>query len=385
MQVFRDSKSRLGIHNGARSLLLGSLALGIALAGASAKAEDDPGYLKGIKHFTTLTSTVPDNGDQNPYAIVVAPVSAGKITAGDVLVTNFNDKNNLQGLGTTIVAFTPSTKKLTLFASIPRHLEQCPGGIGLTTAMTMLKSGWVIVGSLPSQDGTTSTKGQGCLVVLDSQGNLASVITSANINGPWGNMAVIDNGTSAVLFLSNTGFGVEAPGQDVVNEANVVRLELTIPAGKPPTVAKETVIASGFGEQADKDVFIIGPTGLALGRDDALYVSDAIGNRIARIPDAVKRTTSAGTGEDVTKDGLLRRPLAMVMAPNGNLLVTNGLNGQCVEINPATGKQLHALWIDANRAQSPPGSGDLFGIAMTPTGDGFYYVKDEMNTLVLAR
>jgi hypothetical protein len=56
-----------------------------------------------------------------------------------------------------------------------------------------------------------------------------------------------------------------------------------------------------------------------------------------------------------------------------------------VEVDPATGKQLHALWIDANRAQSPPGSGDLFGIAMTPSGDGFYYVKDEVNTLVLAR
>jgi DNA-binding beta-propeller fold protein YncE len=87
----------------------------------------------------------------------------------------------------------------------------------------------------------------------------------------------------------------------------------------------------------------------------------------------------------VTKDGLLRRPLAMTIAPNGNLLVCNAQNGQVVEIDPATGKQLHALWVDANRAQSPPGSGDLFGIAMTPAGNGFYYVKDEMNTLVLAR
>jgi len=57
---------------------------------------------------------------------------------------------------------------LTTFASIPRHLPQCPGGIGLTTAMAMLKSGWVIVGSLLREDGTTATKGPGCLVVLDS-------------------------------------------------------------------------------------------------------------------------------------------------------------------------------------------------------------------------
>ena len=86
----------------------------------------------------------------------------------------------------------------------------------------------------------------------------------------------------------------------------------------------------------------------------------------------------------MTKDGLLKRPLAMTTAPNGHLLVTNGLNGQVVEIDPVTGTQLYARWIDANKAQSPPGSGDLFGIAMTPAGDGFYYVEDEVNMLVLA-
>jgi hypothetical protein len=362
------------------------LAAILVVAGAPAVAgAASDGYLNSIHHFTTLTTTVPDSGDQNPYAIVVAPVSAGTIKKDDVLITNFNDHNNLQGLGSTIMRFTPATKTLATFASIPRHLPQCPGGIGLTTAMTMLKSGWVIVGSLPSQDGTTGTKGPGCLVVLDSKGDIASTIVGPNINGPWGNMAVIDNGTTATLFVSNTGFGVGAPGQDVVNKANVVRLNLSIPPGKPPTVVDQTIIGDGFGQQADKDVFIIGPTGLALRANGTLYVSDAIHNRIAAIPDAATRKDSAGAGQTVTTDGMMRRPLAMAIAPNGNLLVTNGLNGQVVEIDPVSGKQLHALWVDANRAQSPPGSGDLFGIAMTPAGDGFYYVKDEMNSLVLAR
>ena len=119
-------------------------------------------------------------------------------------------------------------------------------------------------------------------------------------------------------------------------------------------------------------------------RGASLYVSDAIDNRIAAIPDAVTRGDSAGTGKDVTKDGLLKRPLALAVAPNGHLLATNGLNGQVVEIDPATGKQLYAQWIDADQAQSPPGNGDLFGIAMTAAGDGFYYVEDDMNTVVLA-
>jgi len=356
-----------------------------SLAAAPAQA-GEVGFLENLHRHTTLTSTVPANGDENPYAIFVAPVSAGKLQQGDVLVDNFNDKNNLQGLGTTIVDYRPSTRSLTLFASIPRHLPQCPGGVGLTTAMTMLKTGWVIVGSLPSNDGTTATKGQGCLIVLDAQGNIAGTLTGPNINGPWGNMAVIDNGATATLFVSNTGFGVGAPEDEapVVNKATVLRLDLSVPAGKPPVVTSQTVIASGFGEQADKGVFVIGPTGLALGQHGELYVSDAIGNRIAAISDAATRTDSAGTGRDVTKDGLLQRPLAMVTAPNGHLLVTNGLNGQVVEIDPATGQQLYAQWVDANKAQSPPGSGDLFGIAVTPTGNGFYYVEDEVNTLVLA-
>ena len=332
-----------------------------------------------------LTSTITPSGDQNPYAVVVAPVSAGKIQKDDVLVTNFNNRANLQGLGTTIVDWNPGTKKLSVFASIPRHLPQCPGGIGLTTALTMLKSGWVIVGSLPSQDGTTATKGDGCLLVLDPQGNVAAALTSPRINGPWGNLAVVDHGGTATLFVSNTGFGVEAPGQDPVEKATVLRLDLVIPESGPPRVQKETVVANGFAEQADKDVFVIGPTGLGLGRNGTLYVSDALGNRIVAIPDALTRTTSAGQGREVTKDGFLKRPLAMAVAPNGHLLVINGLNGQVVEIDAEAGRQIYARWIDPNRAQQPPGSGDLFGIAMTPEGDGFYYVEDEVAALVLAR
>ncbi len=377
-------------HKRLRSNGFFGLRLVLACAAAivcAAHAAAQKGFLETIHRHTTLASTVPTNGDQNPYAIAVAPVSAGAIKQGDVLVDNFNDRNNLQGLGTTIVDINPSTMTMRVFAMIPRHLPQCTGGIGLTTAMTMLKSGWVIVGSLPSRDGTTTTKGQGCLLVLDAKGKLAKVFADPNINGPWGNMAVVDTGARATLFISNTGFDVGAPNAagPVVNKATVLRLELSIPAGKPPAITSETVIASGFGEQPDKDVFVIGPTGLALGNDGTLYVSDALKNRIAAIADATTRASSAGTGRDVTKDGLLKRPLAMTMASNGHLLVTNGLNGQVVEIDPKSGTQIYARWIDPNKAQTPPGSGDLFGIAMTPAGNGFYYVEDEVNTLVLAR
>ena len=368
------------------ALCVGALAALLAPCLAATSAQP-PAFLDSIHRQTTLTSTVPENGDQNPYAIVVAPASAGVIEKDDVLVTNFNNDGNLQGLGTTIVAYNPTTKKLKTFASLPRNLAGCPGGVGLTTAMTMLKSGWVIVGSAPSADGTTATKGPGCLIVLSADGKVASIIANDAINMPWGNMATVDEGDSATIFVSNTGFGVGSPDGDprVVNQQTVVRLKLSIKSGEAPQVVSQTVVASGFGAQPNKDVFVIGPTGLALAPDGMLYVSDATGNRITAIWDALTRDHTAGLGRTVTKDGLLQRPLAMAWAPNGHLLVVNAQNGQVVEVNPANGEQLKARWIDPNKAQKPPGSGDLFGIALTPAGDGFYFVEDENNTLVLAK
>jgi len=373
---------------GSRATLLSALvASSILLLQPAPHAAQPTSFLDTIHRHTTLISTVPDNGDQNPYAIVVAPVSAGSIQKDDVLVTNFNNAGNLQGLGTTIVDYNPTTKKLSTFAALPRDLAGCPGGVGLTTAMTMLKSGWVIVGSAPSADGTTATKGAGCLIVLDPNGKVAGTIAGDNINIPWGNMATIDEGQTATLFVSNAGFGVGPPDGDprVVDEETVLRIKLSIADGKPPTVVDQTVIGSGFGAQPNKDVFVIGPTGLALGPNDTLYVSDATGNRINAIWDATTRDHSAGVGRTITKDGLLQTPLAMATAPNGHLLVVNAKNGQVVEVDPVSGDQIKARWIDPNKAQKPPGSGDLFGIAMTPSGDGFYFVEDEANTLVLAR
>lgn len=358
---------------------------------ATTFAAEPRGLLESCRRHVTRTSTVPDNGDTNPYAVIVAPVSAGKIQQGDILIDNFNNLSNLQGTGTTIVDYNPSTKKLTLFAKLPQHLPQC--GVGLTTAMTMLKSGWIIVGSLPSTDGTTRTKSNGGLIVLNSNGDVNTVWTGPNINGPWGNIAAIDNGATATLFISMAGFDV--PGPEVrepggthsisIRKAIVLRLQLSIPAGQPPVITNQTIIANGFGQRADKGSFLIGPTGLALAPDHTtLYVSDAVDNQIVAIPDATNRIDSAGTGRTVTKGGLLARPLALILTGAGHLLTTNAQNGQVIEIDPSTGKQIYAQWIDADQAQSPPGNGDLFGLALTPDGKGFYYVEDDMNTLVEA-
>jgi hypothetical protein len=369
------------------------LATALVTLALPARADEPRGFLETVKKHVTLTSTVPDNGDQNPYAVVVAPVSAGKVQKDDVLVDNFNNIMNLQGLGTTIVDYNPTTKQTTLFAKLPRHLPQCPGGVGLTTAMTMLKSGWVIVGSTPSNDGTTRTRGDGCLLVLDPEGQLVDTWTGPDTNGPWGNMAVIDNGTTATLFVSMAGFDVPGPqvrdpqtGYPItLHKATILRIDLNIPPGKPPAIRTKTVVGSGFAHRSDKGDFLIGPTGLAITPNNTLYASDALDNRVVAIPDATTRSTSAGTGEEITKGGFLLHPLALILLPNGHLLTCNAWNGKVVEIDPIAHKQIYAQWIDANQAQSPPGNGDLFGLAVRPDGKAFYYVADDMNTIMETR
>lgn len=363
-------------------------ALGIAVILPSAALADTaakPGFLDSLKHEQLVTSAVPANGDQNPYAMVISPVTSGKLHKGDLLVDNFNDKKNLQGLGTTIISYNPQTKQTSTFADLPQQMAGCPGGVGLSTAMVVLKSGWVIVGSAPSTDGTTKTLGAGCMIILNNEGKVAGTITGANIADPWGNMAWVDDGDKATLFVSNAGFGIGAPGQAVQNTATVLRIGLDIPQGQVPKVTSQTVIGSGFGAQADANVFLIGPTGLALAKDGTLYVSDAIGNRIVKITDALTRTDSAGTGKEVSSGGLLNRPLALMFAPNGNLITANALDGRAVEIDPASGQQVGDKWLDKDEAQNPPGNGDLFGLVMTPNGKGFYYVEDDMNTVVEAQ
>ena len=364
--------------------------LGAACAGAL--GAEPRGMLETIHHHRFLSSTIAANGDENPYAVVVAPVSVGAIEKGDVLVDNFNNISNLQGTGTTIMRYRPSTKETKLFAQVPQNLKDCPGGVGLSTAMTMLKAGWVIVGSTPSTDGTTKTKGDGCLLVFDAEGRHVSTWAGPTINGPWGDMASIDRGDSAILFVSMAGFDI--PGPDVIDlvtkypvvvrKATVLRLELDIPPGKPPVLRSQTVIGDGFSQRADLANFMFGPTGLALGTDDTLYVTDGLDNEITAIPDASTRKTSAGKGRLVTKEGLLAWPLAMVMTPQGHLIVCNGKNGQAVEVDPASGKQIYAHWLNTDQAQSPPGNGNLFGLTLSPDGKSLYYVEDDINALRIA-
>jgi hypothetical protein len=338
-------------------------------------------FVGRLRAGSQIASTVPANGDVNPYGVAAVRASAGKLTAGNFLVSNYNDKANVQGTGTTIVQVSP-TGQTTLFADaakLPAGMA-CPGGIGLSTALGILPGGWVVVGSMPTakSGALPGLDPAGCLIVLNDQGTPVETITNKNIVGPW-DLAVTSTATSAQVFVSNAlgGNTSTSNGTPVTGNCTVVRLDFDLSSAAPPALTSTTVIGTGYPWRADKAAVVLAPTGLALGHNGTLYVADTQTNTISAIPQATTRTTAqAATTGQLSAGGALNAPLGMTLAPNGDLIVVNGNNGNAVEITPA-GHQLTTRTLVKN------GAGDLFGVITTP--DGIVAVNDGTNALDLFR
>ncbi len=335
-------------------------------------------FIAPLETATTLGSTEPANGDVNPYGLVFVTSSVGKLHAGNLLVSNFNDKANDQGTGTTIEEITTAGKS-SLFATVNASSlpGPCPGGVGLTTALNVLPGGYVVVGSLPTSNGKSATAQYGCLIVLDSAGKTIETIAGSQIRGPWDSTAVTQ-GSTTTLFVSNVLNGGAKRGIRTIDNSTVLRIRLQSGPGAPPKVTGEQVIANRIPWVDSPQALVVGPTGLALASNGTLYLADTLANRITAIPQAMTRTTPAPAGgSTVTEGGHLKEPLGLVLAPNGDIITTNAGDGKIVETTPA-GKQLVAQLAD-----SKAGAGSLFGLALAPGRTGVYYVDDGENTLRL--
>jgi hypothetical protein len=254
-------------------------------------------------------STVPANGDLNPYGVAFVHSgfpTDGKLNAGDVLVSNFNNSSNLQGTGTTIVRVTPENQTSVFFQGPITH-NGVTENLGLTTALGVLRAGFVVVGSVPSTDGTANTLGQSRLLVLDKNGNLVDDIPDNG--GPW-DLAINDMGSTAQIFVSNVLTGT------------VDRFNVNLTNGF--SITSKTQIASGYKFGPDPNAFELGPTGLAFdAATGALYVASTADNAIFSIAHA-GTTTDHGTGSIVFQDKHLHGPLGLTFAPDGNLISAQG-------------------------------------------------------------
>ena len=315
-------------------------------------------------------STVPPNGDVNPYGVAFVPPQfpTGTVQTGDILVSNFNNKRNLQGTGTTIVDVPAA------YGSSTSVFFQGKGLLGLTTALNILRKGFVLVGNFPSPDGTCGNARNGSILVINSSGMLVQTIADPSfINGPW-DSTLFDQGNKAKFFIANGLTGT------------IVRLDLVVGASGI-TVDGETQIGSGYLHQCDPVTFVDAPTGLVYDPGtDVLYVASSADNAVFALPNAGSATQDEGRGKLIyTSDVHLHGPLGMIMAPNGDLVVANN-----DAINPDPnqpsalaeftigGKFVKEITLDAN----PGGS---FGLAVATSGNTIHFaaVDDDVNILLV--
>jgi hypothetical protein len=350
-----------------RAIVLGAIA---ALAVAAPSAAAASPFIDGLSSTHLIASAVPVSGpatgDQNPYGVAVVPRSIGELVRGNVLVSNFNNILNHQGTGSSIVEISPGGT-MRVFAVVPR--PTATPTVGLTTALVVLRSGYVIVGSLPAPEGNFSAARAGALTILNSRGRVVETLAGGDINGPW-DMTAVDHGDRATLFVTNVLNGTVDAGGAVVDRGTVIRITLRTTHDRIPQVTSNQVIANGFQERTDPNALIVGPTGVGLGPDGVLYVADSNRNRIAAIADALTRSSILhGGGITVSSGGNLNDPLGLAVAPNGDVITANGGDGKIVETTPG-GIQ------SASKELVPDGGGDLFGLAVTLGGDGLFFVND---------
>ncbi|MBV8214730.1 MAG: hypothetical protein JOZ08_16100 [Verrucomicrobia bacterium] len=313
---------------------------------------------------------MPSNGDVNPYGVAFVPEgfpTGGKLNPGDLLVSNFNDNNNIQGTGTTIIDISSSGQMSVFFAGT--------APLGLSTGLAVLKAGFVLVANCPTNNQTpVAGAAAGSLLLIDFNGNLVNTFTSNEIQGPW-DFSVYDQGGKVWVFVSNAITGT------------VSRLELVFNAGNF-SIKSEATIASNYTHRVDPVTFEVAPTGSAFdSQTGILYVASTGDNAVYAVPNALTVRGSHGKGTIIYADQVhLHGALAMVFGPNGDLLVSNsdGINpdpnqpSEIVEFT-VTGQFVGEISVD-------PNTGGAFGLKATRVINNtfrFAAVDDNANTITI--
>jgi hypothetical protein len=321
------------------------------------------------------SSTIPANGDLNPYGVAFVPTgfpAGGSIAAGDVLVSNFNAAtNNFQGTGTTIVQFTPSGDLAPPGAATTFFTSALPG---LSTALGALRGGFVLVGNVPTKDGTAATVGQGALQILNRHGHLVGTWTDpVLLDGPW-DLAIDDHGSWARVFVSNVLNGTVARFDIVVGETVL-------------TVTKKTLIGSGYTHVPNAAAVVLGPTGLAFDAvTDTLFVASTADNAIYAVSHAGTASSASGRGRVVFADALLRGPLALRLTPNGHLLTANGdaVNGDPLHPSDIVEFTKDGHFVREYNVDASQGGAFGFDTRLTPGAPfNFAVIDDVTNSLAV--
>jgi hypothetical protein len=335
--------------------------------------------------MTTIGSTVPTNGDGNPYGLAIAPATAGLITAGDLVVCNFNNSANTQGAGTTIVGLhaTPGAN---------------PGGKPYGIAQDAKLQGCSALAMLPDDSISASAFTANMIPLVTPSGTPNTPFASDSFAQPWSEVYVAAHGGKpAALYVSNF-------------DGSIDRIELN---GDAQT--SFTQIATGFcGSGTAGSIYA--PAGLTYDPSiDTLYIVDTSsfsvvafanvsgmgvggvvvnGNckSVAKPPTPAPTFSgpSAASARVIAHGAPLFAPLSAALLGDGDLIVMNAdvnipagqMPNLAIEVSPVLpgGFVGQPLQLDSGN----PGA--LFGIAATVDGQGHqivYFNDDNANSVVM--
>jgi hypothetical protein len=338
----------------------GATPLPEASVDAGAEGASSSKAVIGSLSITTIGSTVdPTNGDQNPYGLAIAPVSMGLLTAGDLVICNFNDAANVQGSGTTIEILHPAP------GSTPTRMVQDPNLKGCAAlAVANDDSPWAAAyaSNLAPFYGPT--------------GALVSTLSGGPWSGPWGE-----------IYAPAFGSGVASYVTSNATSGTIVRVNV---AG-----TTFTTIASGFTLNAGAvPGNILAASGLTYdATNDTLFVVDSNNNRVlafagystlgsnAIVVDSNGTFSgpSAASARVMFSGAPLNAPISAAQLFNGDLVVGNTGDNVLVELS-LTGKVVATQNLDSGPV------GALFGIVAAGTDASstkIYFNDDNDNTVKL--
>lgn len=319
-------------------------------------------------------STVPSNGDLNPYGVLfVSGNLGGALKPGDILVSNFNNSQNTMFLGTTIVNIRKGAQTANPFYTATGADE------GLSLALGQLGN-FIIIGNVPTiANDSGSTAGPGALTVLDSTGAVVDTLidpAGVFIDGPWGMAINQKSNRKAQIFVSN------------VLNGTVWRLDVSF-GREGVSIDDEVEVGTGYLFELTFPTTVNGPAGLAYDKKhDILYVASELDNEIFAIAKAGALTSNQTTpGMVVYNDpDHLHGPTGLLLLANGNLLTAND---DGVNVNPAEPSEIVEFTPGApngtfvTQFSVDPANGGAFSIALATQGSQaqLAYVNDNTATL----
>ncbi len=337
----------------------------------------EPSILSGLSTITTIGPT-PDPVEMggNPYGLAIAPVSAGLITQGDLIVCNFNDgATNTQGHGTTIVGLHPSA------GAMPYSIVNSPQLLGCN-ALAMFADDSI----------AAAAWGANLNPLVAPDGTIGNPFAADTFAGPWGEAYVPANGGApAALYVSNALSGtidrimldgdVQTSFSEIAKGFCVsgVPGALFAPAGltyDPAIDALYIVDTSSYSVVALSSVSQIGADGVVVNGSCAATTPT---------PALTFSGPSATAARVIASGGQFNAPLSAALLSDGDLVVANAdINNPATpnllfEISPALGFVGNPLQLDSS---GTPGA--LFGLAAMVDTQGnqiIYFNDDNTNTV----